>query len=357
MTSRERRRGVTRSLLATALLLGLSACGTELDSLSASAVDVSVAPSAQGVGPEAIGPERRELRVPDDPAQRRDVRMLSNGCTYSKRGIPSCGALMGAAYGGNRDPSGWEDSMGHRLGVRRTYWGADEVQKAVASARVDLSRERVPWMSFKLPYSWEQMRDGAGDEWTRSLARELSRLDGPVWLALHHEPEGDGDIRAWTAMQARLAPIVREAAPNVAYSIILTGWNQLHGEREYSLDAVWPEGTSIDLLGFDVFNKYGAQKDGITFTEHTRLRRDYFPSFQVFAKQHGVAWGLAETGYTDLAAQEDPDWVARTYESLLEHDGVVLSYFNSTLNSVGSWDLTGDKERRFAAQLRSTPTL
>lgn len=361
MTSREGRRAPTRldaltrtlvTVLTGALLVGLTGCGTELRTLTASTIDVSVAPSS-----EIVGPEARLRAVPDSPDQRRALRMLSNGCRYSERGIPSCGALMGAAFGGNADPSEWERSMQRHLGVHRTYWRADQVGEAVATAEADLSRQRVPWVSFKLPHSWEEMRDGVGDDWVRSLARDLSRLDGPVWLALHHEPEGDGDIRAWTAMQARLAPIVRGEAPNVAYSLILTGWHQLHGDRAYSLDSVWPRGTRIDLLGFDVFDRYGAEKDGVTLTERTRLRRDYFPSFNVFAKQHGVAWGIAETGHTDLSAAEDPAWISRTYEALLENDGVAFSYFNSTLNSTGSWHLTGEKDRRFADQLRTTPTL
>ena len=128
---------------------------------------------------------------------------------------------------------------------------------AVSTAASDLRHNRVPWISFKLPYSWEEMRDGRGDTWTRQLARRMAKLNGPVWLAFHHEPEGDGDLRAWTAMQARLAPIVRRTAPNVAYSIILTGWNQLYGDRAYSLNKVWPRSTKIDLVGFDVYDKYG----------------------------------------------------------------------------------------------------
>ncbi len=157
------------------------------------------------------------------PEERLARGVLSNGCSYTPRGIPRCGVLLGAAYGGNTDPLAWERSMGHPLGVRRTYWAADQVDVAVSTARRDLRLQRLPWISFKLPYSWEQMRDGRGDGWARALAAKLSQLDGPVWLAFHHEPEGDGDLRAWTGMQARLAPIVRETAPNVAYSIILTG--------------------------------------------------------------------------------------------------------------------------------------
>jgi hypothetical protein len=336
---------------AVALLAAVAGCGSEPAPLPA-AYDV---PGSTPTG--TVAPEPRLRTTPGTLQHRRALRVLSNGCSYTTRGIPACGALVGAAFGGNHDPAAWERSMGRQLGVRRTYFAPDEVDEAVDTARHDLDSGRVPWMSFKLPHSWEQMRDGAGDAWARSLAERLSTLDGPVWLALHHEPEGDGDVRAWTAMQARLAPIVRERAPNVAYSIILTGWNQLHGERRYSLRALWPAGTEIDLLGFDTFDKYGAHKDGTFFDEHTRLRRDYFPSFGVFARQHGVAWGIAETGHTDAAAAHDPTWIRDTYESMVEHGGVAFTYFNSTLNSSGSWHLSGVKERRFARLLRTTPSL
>ena len=125
--------------------------------------------------------------------------------------------------------------MGQQLGVRRTYWGATQVDSAVKIAKTDLAAGRLPWISFKLPYGWADMAAGKGDAWIRDLATKLSKLNGPVWLAFHHEPEGDGDIKQWTAMQARLAPIVRSTAPNVAYSIVLTGWHQLYGD-----DAVQP---------------------------------------------------------------------------------------------------------------------
>jgi hypothetical protein len=337
-----RTRGRLRPLGAVALsgvLLGLGACGSD------------------GPGPTSAAHEQRVQSVPDSPEERRAQRVLSNGCRYDQRGIPGCGALLGASFGGNDDPAEWERSMGHRLAVRRTYWGPWDLGEAIRTAALDLRHHRIPWMSFKLPYSWKQMRDGEGDGWARSLAFELSRLDGPVWLALHHEPEGDGDIRAWTAMQARLAPIVRREAPNVAYTIILTGWNQLYGESRYSFDSVWPEDTRIDLVGFDVYNKLGSAKNGASPEEPTRLRRDYFPRFKAFAERHDVAWGLAETGHTDESAAVDPAWLERTYAALVADDGVVYSYFNSTLNSVGSWHLSGAKEQRFARLLGTTPRL
>jgi hypothetical protein len=288
--------------------------------------------------------------------ERRARHELSNGCAYSPRGIPRCGVLAGAAYGGNTDPVPWELSMGRSLGVRRTYWAAEDVQTALDTARDDLAHQRLPWLSFKLPYSWEDMRDGLGDDWARGLAQRLATLDGPVWVAFHHEPEGDGDIQAWTAMQERLAPIVRETAPNVAYSVILTGWHQLHGTPQYSLDAVWPH-TTIDIAGFDVYNKYGVERNGARVNDSTDFERDYFSAFSRFAKQHGVAWGLAETGQTDRSAQVDPNWTLRTYMSVLKYGGIVFSYYNSTLNSVAPWRMNSEKSQEFAMVLRTTPTL
>jgi hypothetical protein len=310
-----------------------------------------------GAGPGRVGDAVRLSKVPASPAKRRALRVLSNGCQYDRRGIPSCGVLLGAAYGSNTDPARWEQSMDHRLGVHRTYFTAYEVEEAVLIAQDDLRHQRLPWVSFKVPYSWTEMAAGHGDEWARHLAERFAKLQGPVWIAFHHEPEGDGDITQWTAMQARLAPIVRAAAPNVAFTVILTGWNQLYGARQYSLESLWPQDTKIDLVGFDVYNKYGVVRDGTTITERTRFKRHYFNLFQRFSEKHGVAWGLAETGQTDTSARIEPRYVQHVYRSVRRHGGVVVTYFNSTHNSIAPWRLTGLKARQFGEVLRTTPTL
>jgi hypothetical protein len=302
----------------------------------------------------------RLAQVPDSPQKRLTLGVLDNGCPYSRRGIPQCGVLLGAAYGSNTDPTAWEGSMGHRLGVHRTYWGPDEVLLAVQTARQDVAHQRVPWISFKLPYSWSEMAAGQGDNWALHLSRLLATVPGPVWVAFHHEPEGDttdGDITQWTAMQERLAPIVRSTAPNVAYTIILTGWNQFYGPKKYSLDSLWPRDTKVDLVGFDVYNRYGAETYGRTVNERTRFKAHYFGRFEKFAQEHQMAWGLAETGNTDRSAAVEPQFVQHLYNGVRKHGGVAVTYFNSTLNSTAPWRLVGSKEQRFAALLRSTPTL
>ena len=331
-------------------LLALAAVTSDGPQSGSGASGGQVATTSPWVPPEPV-------EVPKSTNLRREMRILSNGCNYGTRGIPRCGALLGAAYGANSSPRRWERSMGRGLGVHRTYYDGDGVDQAVSTARNDLRHNRVPWISFKLPYSWEQMRDGRGDAWTRQLAHRMSELDGPVWLAFHHEPEGDGDLRAWTEMQARLAPIVRRTAPNVAYSIILTGWNQLYGNRQFALDKIWPQKTKVDLVGFDVYDKYGVPTDRSKRVQHTDFERDYVPRFRAFARRHKVAWGLSETGQTDMSAAVNPRWVQRTYQSLSRHDGIALAYFNTTLNSVAPWRLKGAKERAFATTLHNTPTL
>jgi hypothetical protein len=279
---------------------------------------------------------------------------LSNGVAISARGVPSREALFGAAVGSNTDPANFEKSIGQRLGVRRTFWTGSQVNSAVTTARTDLSNGRLPWLSFKVPYSWGQMAAGDGDAWARDLATKLAQLPGPVWVAFHHEPEGDGVIKDWTAMQRRLGPIVRDTAPNVGFSIILTGWHQLYGDSQYSLASLWPA-TTVDVAGFDVYNAYGMVKDGVLRLKPTDMRGSYFEPLSKWAESKGVAWGLAESGYTDRAAADYPTWLEDTYDDLVATGGVAFAYFNTSLNSQGSWVITtSSKTMQFSAAIKRT---
>lgn len=286
-----------------------------------------------------------------------DPRELSNGCRYSPRGIPECGAYVGAAVGGNDDPAERERALGYGLGLRRTYWRADQTASAVETARDDLARGRLPWISFKLGVDWGSAASGGADEWTRSLAARLAELPGPVWVALHHEPEGDGPIDQWRAMQERLGPILRDGARNVAFTVILTGWNQINKPEEFSLDRVWPD-TGVDVAGFDVYQFYGAERGGSTVSELTDLSAVYFEPFSRWAQKQGVAWAVAETGITDLAARTHPDLMESSYADLVAAGGIALTYFDSSLNSTANWTLdSGAKSAQFAALLSRAPRL
>ena len=283
---------------------------------------------------------------------------MTNGCNVSARGIPSCGAYVGAAYGGNANVAPWEKSMGKKLGVHRTYWGSGSVASAVKTARNDAANKRVPWMSFKPPYSWAQMANGKGDAWARNLATRMKSVGGPVWVAVAHEPEGDGDMQVWKRMQARLAPIMRKAAPNLGYSIILMGYHQFHGASKYRLSATWPN-TKIDIAGFDIYEKYGVKKSGQAMeTKWKYFNADYFVPIQKWAKSKGVAWGLAETGYSNPAAARNAKWPRIIYNAMVARNGVAFSYFNTNLHSQANWRLnTASKQAAFKALNRSAPRM
>lgn len=281
---------------------------------------------------------------------------LSNGVALSARGIPASGALVGAAVGSNTDPAQFEAQTGQRLGVRRTYWGATGTDKAVKAARLDLANGRLPWISFRLPHSWEKMADGDGDAWAKDIVVKLSKLPGPVWVAFYHEPETHGDIKQWKAMQERLGPIVRNNSSNVAFTIILTGYHQIAGEKQYRLEALWPN-TKVDVAGFDIYNFYKTtNKHGTHITKPSDLRRMYFEPISKFVASKGAAWGLAETGYNDAAAEDLPHLMKETYDAMVDNDGVAFSYFNSPLNSSSSWVITTRaKLTQFSNLVRGSP--
>jgi len=282
---------------------------------------------------------------------------LTNGCDRTARGIPGCGTYVGAAHGSNSDPSALERQLGRHLGVRRTYFDATGVASAVRTARTDLAAGRLPWISFKLPYSWTEMADGRGDGWATDLAQRLAALDGPVWVAFHHEPEGDGDIQEWRRMQEHLAPLVRATAPNVAFTVIVTGWNQFYGDPSYSLANIWPRAVKVDVAGFDIYQQYGVAKNGATTTKWTDFQQ-YYRAIATWARTVDVSWALGETGVTDAAAEARPAEIPDAVRLMESYGGIAYSYFDSALNSVAPWTLdTATKRSAFAQALAGAPAL
>ena len=92
-------------------------------------------------------------------------------------------------------------------------------------------------------------------------------------------------------------------------------------------------------------------------TTHTDMEGDYF-SKSAPGPTRGLAWGVAETGFTDKASEVDPQWVQRTYNLLKKYDGMAFTYFNTKLNSIANWALSTTRRRTGTPQRsRTTPTL
>lgn len=258
--------------------------------------------------------------------------------------------LVGAAMFDNGDPAPLEEAAGRRMGVRRTFWDDTRLAESLAVAAEDVRLGRVPLLSYKVG-DWTAAADGAMDQWAREAAEELSTLDGPVMVAVHHEPEGDGDITEWTRMQQRLAPFFD--LPGVEYGVVLTGYHQFYGDPAYSLESLWPEGVPIGFLGLDVYQSYGAvdEETGAVNRRWTDLDTTYFSRAEEFAASRSLAWGLAETGLTDLAFAERPEartWFEDTARALAGRGASFFAYFNTPQNSGrNTWPLQGAKRDAF----------
>jgi hypothetical protein len=181
------------------------------------------------------------------------------------------------------------------------------------------------------------MATGAGNTWATQLADALATVPGPVWLAVHHEPENDGDMALWTQMQAQIAPIIHARTDNVAYSVIYSGWNTFGGGNN-TVATKWPGDANIDILAIDAYNDYGAVRDGKEGTKVLDLST-YYAKMAAWSADHGTAWAIGETGQTAKAAALDPTWLDRTYHDMVAMGGAGLSYYDSSANSVADWTL------------------
>jgi hypothetical protein len=272
---------------------------------------------------------------------------------FSARGIPLQGQVLFGAASGNssQDPLPQEGVFGGRLGIHRTYWAGNQQSSAVSRAAMDLQAGRLPWVSFKGPgLSWAQMASGAGDAWARDLAAKLGSLPGPVWVAVHHEPENDsGDLQDWKRMQQRLSPIFR-AYPNIAFTVILMGYHQFIAptiDPKLSMQALYPGPGLVDVVGFDPYNWYGTvRSSGEQITTFDELKTYYTKIAAWAASAGGVKWAVAETGYTDLAAQRDVAWLSRAYDDMKAAGGIALTYWdNQTAKPADTFRLTSTLKR------------
>jgi hypothetical protein len=263
-------------------------------------------------------------------------------CVNNVKGIPPKGtAYVGAAVGGTQSYDGLESKTGMRLRVHRTYFSARQVNAALRVVKADLAAGRLPWVSFKMPYSWAAMASGKGDAWARDLTNRLAVVGGPVWLAFHHEPEGDGPIQDWVRMQRHLIPIVHAHSSNIAYTAIFTSWNITYGS--YPLTKVWP-GTGVDILGVDIYNNYKVRSSRMLDPMH------FIPIFKQWADSHNVRWAISESGYTQGAANVDPRWLDTMYNDSVANGAAAFTYFDSSANSVADWTL--DTPSKMAAFTR-----
>lgn len=282
----------------------------------------------------------------------------SPGAGEGFAGRPAAGTVLwGASLTGNTDPAQrHEQPAGVALGLRRTFYQwHHRTTYLIDTARHDLTTGRLPWVSIKPP-SWTDMAAGKHDHEIDQLLTALDRLDGPVWLTIHHEPEGGGgsntpDDPAGPSAHLAMNRRVRErmtalATDNIALAPILMSWT--FDPRSGRNPDHWWAPDVYDFLGIDHYRD-----------EQATLLTPRWATIRTWAATQDVdiavgEWGLRGTDTT--AAQHMRDWHTAALTSATDGNGarvIALSAFDSSLNSpTGSWELTGHQLTTFHQLLK-----
>jgi hypothetical protein len=269
--------------------------------------------------------------------------------------------LWGAAVGGNGDPVvRHETPAGHPLAVRRTFFTWEQrTTSLIKIAKDDIAHSRLPWVSVKTP-SWAEMGAGDHDAEIDEMLVAIDAIEGPVWLTIHHEPEGGGgnptpDDPAGPAGHLAMNSQVRARmtalkVDNVALAPILMSWTWDPASGRNPEDW-WKDGV-YDFVGIDHYRDSEASLLTLTWQK-----------VRTWASQKKVDIAVGEWGMrgTDAAAGlRVHEWYDHAAGSNVDGKGarvVGLSAFDSGLNSPsGSWELKGEQLTAFQALLNDPRT-
>lgn len=265
---------------------------------------------------------------------------------YPAQPVPGT-VFWGAGIGGNSDPvARHEAPSGHVLSVRRTFWQwTQRTGSMITTASDDIAHGRLPWVSVKTP-SWAAMAAGTYDAQIDDMLRALDALPGPVWLTIHHEPEGGGGVNApddpagpagHVAMNRRVRQrMTALGVDNIALAPILMTytWTAASGRNP---DVWWAPGI-YDFLGVDHYKDAQAS-----------LLDSTWSTVRQWAAARSVDVAVGEWGMrgTDAAAgARVRAWYEAAIASSADGAGartVGLSAFDSALNSTSSWELVGEQ--------------
>jgi len=233
----------------------------------------------------------------------------------------------------------------HPVTLHRSFYQWNQrTGSMITTATDDLESGRLPWVSVKPP-SWVAMAAGERDAEIDAMLTALDAIDGPVWLTIHHEPEGGGGVNspddpggpsAHVGMNRRVRErMTALGVDNVALAPILMSytWKPASGRDP---EEWWAPGI-YDFLGVDHYQE----------TEISMLEPAWY-DIRAFAAEKGVELAVGEWGMrgTNTAAgnrmKEFYDHAAGSHADGMGARVVGLSYFDSGQNSPsGSWELVG----------------
>lgn len=132
--------------------------------------------------------------------------------------------------------SRFEDPTGKSMSTVRRFWSSWSQRGNLAGqAKTDIAANRMPMYSIK-PVGWTEMASGSRDAEIDTFLKSLDSVGGPVWLIVHHEPDGGGakvgprneddagGAAAWVKMQKKFRErMTAIGIKNVALMAAMTG--------------------------------------------------------------------------------------------------------------------------------------
>lgn len=284
---------------------------------------------------------------PDDPSP-----FAANGRDYPGQPAPGT-VLWGASLDGNQDPyDRHERAAGATMGVRRTFFAWNQRTGSLINVARDDARDgRVSWVSVKTP-SWREMANGTHDRAIDEMLRAMDGINNPIWLSLHHEPEGGhgsnsaddpGGPSAHIAMNRRVRQRMNAlGVDNVALGPTLMAWT--FNPRSGRNPDVWWEDGIYDFLGIDIYTN---NETSILFPNWYDVRR--------WAARKGVDVSVGEwsiRGNDQAAYNNIVAWHHDAAGSAFDGRGAQVAGLAVFDNTMDNRTLRGKQLEAFRAMLR-----
>ena len=190
------------------------------------------------------------------------------------------------------------------------------------------------------------MASGTGDAWARDLFTKLDALNFEVWVAFHHEPEGDGVTTDWRKMQDHLSRMVPGGtAGDIKFWLIVDRLDpgvQPDRHRQPVVDALPDRRTDLrDRLRQPLppvrLQVGQRRRRPPRWTPAGPRARSTSTSSPPAPRRYGVKAAIGEYGYSDEAFAKDKAWLDRFIASAKAKKLLAVAYFDTQLNSTRSW--------------------
>ncbi|HSS68127.1 MAG TPA: hypothetical protein VLK34_06210 [Nocardioidaceae bacterium] len=232
---------------------------------------------------------------------------------------------------------GLEESIGEPLPCYRSFFDSGEPGALHARVSNDAVEGRLSIASIKPPGPWA---DAAGDSgWIETVLGPLGDIGVPMFLAVHHEPEGEakayGTPADFRLLQLSVMKAASTLAPTATIVPILGSWS--FDTRTSREPAEWnvPEAT---VYGVDIYNPWSPTngKQWIPFGDKLALAHDQAAGRPMLVGEYGCRSDPAQPGRA-------ASWMRDAFTDALASDVVAMAYFNSDRNSPdGTWELDAE---------------